>query len=129
MRFHTRKWVEPEDLNANGTLFGGKMLAWIDEEAALYSIVQLENSRVVTKYMSEINFMNSAKQGDIVEIGIDVVKFGTTSLILKSEVRNMMTRETIISIDNITMVNLGADGKPAPHGKTKIEFVEDRLNK
>ncbi|UGS19790.1 acyl-CoA thioesterase [Flavobacterium cyclinae] len=129
MRFHTRKWVKPEDLNANGTLFGGKMLAWIDEEAALYSIVQLENSRVVTKYMSEINFMNSAKQGDIVEIGIDVVKFGTTSLILKSEVRNMMTRETIISIDNITMVNLGADGKPEPHGKTKIEFVEDRLNK
>ena len=47
----------------------------IDEEAALYSIVQLENSRVVTKYISEINFMNSAKQGDIVEIGIDVVKF------------------------------------------------------
>lgn len=129
MRFHTRKWVKPEDLNANGTLFGGKMLAWIDEEAALYSIVQLENSRVVTKYMSEINFMNSAKQGDIVEIGIDVVKFGKTSLILKSEVRNMMTRETIISIENITMVNLGPDGKPAPHGKTQIEFVKDRLNK
>ena len=129
MRFHTRKWVKPEDLNPNGTLFGGKMLAWIDEEAALYSIVQLENSRVVTKYMSEINFMNSAKQGDIVEIGIDVVKFGKTSLILKSEVRNMMTRETIISIENITMVNLGPDGKPAPHGKTQIEFVKDRLNK
>ena len=127
MRFHTRKWVKPEDLNANGTLFGGKMLAWIDEEAALYSIVQLENSRVVTKYMSEINFMNSAKQGDIVEIGIDVVKFGKTSLVLKSEVRNMMTRETIISIDNITMVNLGEDGKPTPHGKTQIEFIEDRL--
>ncbi|UGS24889.1 acyl-CoA thioesterase [Flavobacterium channae] len=129
MRFHTRKWVKPEDLNANGTLFGGKMLAWIDEEAALYSIVQLENSRVVTKYMSEINFMNSANQGDIVEIGIDVVKFGKTSLVLKSEVRNMMTRETIISIENITMVNLGPDGKPAPHGKTQIEFVKDRLNK
>ena len=129
MRFHTRKWVKPEDLNANGTLFGGKMLAWIDEKAALYSIVQLENSRVVTKYMSEINFMNSAKQGDIVEIGIDVVKFGKTSLVLKSEVRNMMTRETIISIDNITMVNLGEDGKPKPHGKTQIEFIEDRLKK
>lgn len=129
MRFHTRKWVKPEDLNANGTLFGGKMLAWIDEEAALYSIVQLENSRVVTKYMSEINFMNSAKQGDIVEIGIDVVKFGKTSLVLKSEVRNMMTRETIISIDNITMVNLSEDGKPKPHGKTQIEFIEDRLKK
>ena len=39
-----------------------------------------------------------------------------------------MTRETIITVDNIVMVNLGEDGKPAPHGKTKIEFVKDRLN-
>jgi acyl-CoA thioesterase YciA len=129
MRFHTRKWVKPEDLNANGTLFGGRLLAWIDEEAALYSIVQLENSRVVTKYMSEINFINKAKQGDIVEIGIDVVKFGKSSLVLRCVVRNMMTHEEIISIENITMVNLDENGKPLPHGKTEIEFVADRLGK
>lgn len=127
MRFHTRKWVKPEDLNPNGTLFGGQLLAWIDEELALYSIVQLENSRVVTKHMSEINFKSSARQGDIVEIGIDVVKFGTTSLVLKCAVRNMMTREIIITIDHTTMVNLDEEGKPKPHGKTKIEFVKDRL--
>lgn len=129
MRFHTRKWVKPEDLNANGTLFGGQLLAWIDEEAALYSIVQLENPKVVTKYMSEINFMSAAKQGDIIEIGIDVVKFGKSSLVLKCVVRNMMTRDKIITIDNITMVNLDEDGKSKPHGKTKIEFIEDRLGK
>ncbi|MFN7044333.1 MAG: acyl-CoA thioesterase [Flavobacterium sp.] len=129
MRFHTRKWVKPEDLNANGTLFGGKLLAWIDEEAALYSIVQLENPKVVTKFMSEINFMSAAKQGDIVEIGLDVAQFGKSSLVLKCEVRNMMTREKIITIDNITMVNLDENGKPKPHGKTQIEFIEDRLKK
>lgn len=127
MRFHTRKWVKPEDLNPNGTLFGGKLLAWIDEELALYSIVQLENTRVVTKYMSEINFKSSARQGDIVEIGIDVVKFGNTSLVLKCAVRNMMTREIIITIDQTTMVNLDEEGKPKAHGKTQIEFVKDRL--
>ena len=34
MRFHTRKWVKPEDLNANGTLFGGKLLnSYITENA------------------------------------------------------------------------------------------------
>ncbi|HKX86964.1 MAG TPA: hotdog domain-containing protein [Flavobacterium sp.] len=129
MRFHTRKWVKPEDLNPNHSLFGGKLLAWIDEEAALYSIVQLENPRVVTKHMSEINFISSAKQGDIVEIGLDVVKFGNSSLILKCEVRNMMTRETIITIDTITMVSLGKDGKPVAHGKTQVEFVKDRMEK
>ena len=119
MRFHTRKWVKPEDLNPNGTLFGGRLLAWIDEEAALYTVIQIENPKIVTKYISEINFMSSAKQGDIIEIGMEVVKFGHTSLILKCEARNMMT--------NIIMVNLGDDGKPAAHGKTQIEFVKDRL--
>ena len=127
MRFHTRKWVKPEDLNPNGTLFGGKLLAWIDEELALYSIIQLENSRIVTKHMSEINFRSSVKQGDIVEIGIDVVKFGMSSITLKCEARNIMTRETIITIDTVTMVSLGTDGKPKAHGKTEIEFIQNRL--
>jgi acyl-CoA hydrolase len=127
MRFHTRKWVKPEDLNPNQTLFGGQLLAWIDEEAALYTIIQLENSKIVTKYMSEINFMASAKQGDIIEIGIEVLKFGRSSLTMKCEVRNKMTRETILTVDNIIMVNLGEDGKPVPHGKTQVEFVKDRL--
>lgn len=127
MRFHTRKWVKPEDLNPNHTLFGGRLLEWIDEELALYSIVQLENPRIVTKHLSEINFRSSAQQGDVIEIGIDVVRFGTTSLILTCQVRNMMTREIIISIDSITMVSLGEDGKPKPHGKTEIEFVKNRL--
>ncbi len=127
MRFHTRKWVKPEDLNPNGSLFGGKLLAWIDEELALYAIIQLENSRIVTKHMSEINFRSSARQGDIIEIGIDVVRFGNTSITLKCEARNIMTRETIITIDAITMVSLSPEGKPEAHGKTNIEFIRDRL--
>src|SRR6056300_967421 len=111
MRFHSRKWVKPEDLNANGTLFGGRLLEWIDEEAALYTIIQLENSKIVTKYISEINFMSSARKGDIVELGIEVTKFGKSSLTLKCEARNKMTRETILTVDNIIMVNLDKDGK------------------
>jgi|SRR5690554_5675385 len=127
MRFHTRKWIKPQDLNPNGTLFGGRLLEWIDEEAALYAIVQLENHKVVTKFMSEIDFKSSANQGDVIEIGIDVVKFGTASLTLRSEVRNKMTRETIITIENIVMVSLDENGRPKPHGKSKIEYVKNRL--
>ncbi len=127
MNFHTRKWIKPEDLNPNGTLFGGRLLEWIDEEAALYAIIQLENPKTVTKYMSEINFRSSAKKGDIVEIGLEAVKFGTSSLTLACEVRNKMTREVIITIDTIIMVSLDENGKSKPHGKSKIEFVKDRL--
>lgn len=127
MRYHTRKWVKPEDLNANGTLFGGRLLEWIDEEVALYTIIQLENQRIVTKFMSEIDFQSPARQGDIIEIGIDAVKFGTASLTLKCKVRNKMTHETIITVDKIVMVNIGEDGAPKAHGKTEVEFVRDRL--
>ena len=129
MNYHTRKWIKPEDLNANHTLFGGKLLQWIDEEAALYSIIQLENPKTVTKYISEINFVNSARQGDIIEIGIEVVNFGRTSITLSCEVRNKMTHQTIITIDKIVFVSLDENGNPQPHGKTEVEYVEDRLGK
>ena len=127
MNFHTRKWVKPEDLNPNRTLFGGRLLEWIDEEAALYAIIQLENTRTVTKYMSEIDFRSSAREGEIIEIGIEVVKFGNASLTLRAEVRNKMTRETILTIDKIVMVSLDESGQPKPHGKTEVEYVKDRL--
>lgn len=127
MNFHTRKWVKPEDLNPNGSLFGGRLLEWIDEEAALYTIIQLENQRVVTKYMSEIDFKSSAKQGDIIEIGLEVVSFGKSSINLKCRVRNKMTYETIITISKIILVNLDENGKPAPHGKTEVEYQHERM--
>ncbi len=129
MRFHTRKWIKPGDLNPNGTLFGGRLLEWIDEEAALYAIIQLENPKTVTKFMSEIDFKSSAKQGDIIEIGLMPVKFGRASLTLQCEVRNKMTREKIITIESIVMVSLDEAGKPKPHGKTQVEYVTDRLPK
>ncbi|WP_124980442.1 acyl-CoA thioesterase [Nonlabens xiamenensis] len=127
MNFHTRKWIKPEDLNPNGTLFGGRLLEWIDEEAALYAIIQLENQKVVTKYMSEINFRASARPGDIVEIGLEVNKFGTTSIDLQCVVRNKMTYDVIITIESIILVNLGPDGKPKAHGKTEVEYQHIRM--
>ncbi|HEY5691822.1 MAG TPA: hotdog domain-containing protein [Cyclobacteriaceae bacterium] len=128
MNFHTRKWVKPEDLNPNETLFGGRLLQWIDEEAVIYAIVQLENKHVVTKYVSEINFISAPKQGDIIEIGILATEFGRTSITLKCEVRNKMTRDPILTIDKLIFVNLDQNGKPAPHGKTKVTFVKDRFD-
>ena len=128
MNYHTRKWIKPEDLNPNHSLFGGRLLQWIDEEAALYAIIQLENSRTVTKYISEINFVSSAKQGDIIEIGIEAVEFGKSSLTLRCEVRNKMTHQIIITIDKLVFVGLDENGNPKPHGKTKIEYVADRLS-
>ncbi|GLJ61603.1 hypothetical protein GCM10017576_17330 [Microbacterium barkeri] len=127
MNFHTRKWVRPEDLNANGTLFGGSLLKWIDEEAAIYAIIQLGNYRVVTKFISEINFEASAVQGDLIEMGLIATHFGRTSLTMRAVVRNMITRRTILTIEKIVFVNLGEDGNPAPHGYDSITYQRDRM--
>src|SRR5262245_33313566 len=127
MNFYTRKWVKPEDLNAHGTLFGGSLLRWIDEEAAIYAIIQLGTNHCVTKYMSEINFISSAKQGDIIELGIKAVNFGRTSLTLRGEVRNKITKMSILTIEKIVFVSVDAHGTPWPHGKTKITYTDERL--
>ncbi len=123
MNFYTRKWVKPEDLNPNGSLFGGTLLRWIDEEAVIYAIVQLGNPHVVTKYISEINFESAAKQGDIIELGIEATHFGRTSLTMRCVVRNKISRMTILSIDRLVFVNLDKDGNPTPHGKTAITYA------
>lgn len=116
MQFHTRKWVKPEDLNPNQTLFGGRLLQWIDEEAVIYAILRLQNSRVVTKYISEINFISAPKIGDIIEIGIMAVEFGASTLTVRCEVRNNITHKPILTIDRMVFANLNEQGKPARHG-------------
>lgn len=123
MNFYTRKWIKPEDLNPNGTLFGGTLLRWIDEEAVIYAIVQLGNPYVVTKFISEINFVSSAKLGDIIELGIEAVDFGRTSLTMRCVVRNKISRMVILSIDKLVFVNLDENGVPNPHGKTEITYA------
>lgn len=123
----TRKWVRPEDLNANGTLFGGSLLRWIDEEATIYTILQLGNRRVVTKIISEINFVSSAVEGDIIEMGLIATKFGRTSLTMRAEVRNMITQKSILTVDHMVFVSLGEDGTPAPHGFTEVTEGRDRF--
>jgi acyl-CoA hydrolase len=127
IEFTTRKWVRPEDLNANGTLFGGSLLKWIDEEATIYAILQLGNRRVVTKLISEINFVASAIKGDLVEMGLVATKFGTTSITMRAEVRNMVTRKNILTVDRIVFVGLDEAGRPKPHGYTEATNDRNRM--
>jgi len=129
MNFHTRKCVKPEDLNPNGTLFGGSLLRWIDEEAAIYAICQLDNQRVVTKFMSEINFVGSARQGDIIELGMTATHFGTTSITLRCEVRNKITRKSILTVEKMVFVNLDQNGSPAPHGRNTIRYADEAFER
>tara|TARA_Y100001972_G_scaffold16704_1_gene18217 strand:- start:650 stop:1021 length:372 start_codon:yes stop_codon:yes gene_type:complete len=114
MKYRTRKMVTPKDLNAIGILFGGRVLDWIDEEAYIYTTCQLGTRDVVTRSIGKIDFVHGAKHGDIIEIGMETIKIGVSSITLRATIRNMETRKVITQVDDIVFVNM-KDGKPAPH--------------
>jgi len=55
----------------------------------------------------------------VIEIGMETVKFGRTSITVKSEVRTKFARDTIITIDRIVFVHIDENGNPIPHNVTE----------
>ncbi len=126
MRFLSRRLVMPNDLNYADALFGGRALEWIDEEAAIYAICQLESNCLVTKHIGEISFESPAMQGDVVEFGLATKKVGRTSITVTCLVRNKATKRTICLADDIVFVRVDPETKaPVPHGKS-LELLEQQ---
>ena len=119
MQFYSRKIIKPQNLNNYGTLFGGTVLSWIDEEAAVFVACQLGKKNIVTKYMSEVNFVHSGELGDVIEIGMETVKFGTSSITVRCEVRTKFSKRTIVTIEKIVFVHVDKNGRPKAHGITQ----------
>jgi acyl-CoA hydrolase len=115
MEFRTRKVVKPGDLNPLNTLFGGRLLEWVDEECLIYCGCQLQHTRLATKYMSEINFLRAARQNEVIEIGVETIAVGRTSITVRCEVRDKESRELILAVDKIVFVALNGKGKPIVH--------------
>ncbi len=120
MDYKTRKIISPPNLNSGNTLFGGQLLKWIDEEVSIFAMCQLGTNRVLTKFMSEIDFRQPAYLGEIVEIGTEVVSFGTTSITLRCQVRVKGKNKVVITIDKIVFVHIDEQGRPKPHGKSRV---------
>jgi acyl-CoA hydrolase len=127
--YRTRKIVKYEDLNPRGTLFGGQLLKWIDEEAAIFAMCQIGDKMIVTKAMSQIDFKSSPKIGDVIEIGTMLVRVGNTSITLKCNVRNKDTKEDVITIDEIVFVRVDENGNSKPINKEKnlIDILTDNV--
>ena len=128
MKFYSRKLIKPGDLNARNTLFGGMLLKWIDEEASIFVMTRLRSKSIVTKIISEIDFISSAEQGNVIEIGLDLVAVGRTSITVECEVRNLFTKQTIIKLDKIVFVHVDDNERPTPHNRTMEQIMEESNN-
>jgi acyl-CoA thioesterase YciA len=75
----------PKDTNANGTIFGGVILSYIDIAAAI-EVRKHTTHRIVTKAMREVVFVAPVFVGDIVSFYTELVRIGRTSITIKVEV-------------------------------------------
>lgn len=108
--------VLPPDTNHMGTIFGGTVLAYVDEIAA---IAAMKHSRkvVVTASIDRVNFLSSAKVGDILTLEAVVISTGRTSMevFVKVETENLDTgKKTLTTTSILTMVAKDTAGKPVP---------------
>lgn len=125
MQFLSRRLIMPNDLNYANSLFGGRALAWIDEEAAIYAICQLETNCLVTKHIGAIDFESPAQQGDVVEFGLSTKAVGSSSITITCMMRNKATKKTICLADDIVFVQVDPETKqPIPHGKTLASLMD-----
>ncbi|REL28659.1 acyl-CoA thioesterase [Thalassotalea euphylliae] len=118
--FFGRRLVQTGNLNHNDTLFGGTMLAWIDEEIYIYAKCQLGNKddmTMVTARFGEINFRAAAFKGNIIEFGMKTKNLGRTSITVDVLVRNKSTHSVICEVHDVTFVCVDPETmKPIPHG-------------
>ncbi|MBT6439460.1 MAG: acyl-CoA thioesterase [Flavobacteriales bacterium] len=78
-RTTTTKLVLPNEGNQLGNLFGGQLMAWMDEIAAI-SAHRHSNRVVVTASVNNISFNYPIKVGDIVTLEAQVSRAFSTSM-------------------------------------------------
>ena len=106
--------VLPNDVNNYGTLYGGRLLDWID---MLGGIVAKKHSRsaIVTASIDSLAFLNPIRQSDIVTLEAWVNFVGRTSMEIEVRVtsENPFTTETSKNCRAfLTYVAMGEDGNP-----------------
>lgn len=108
--------VLPPDTNHMGTIFGGTVLAYIDEIAAI-TAMRHSGKAVVTASIDTVNFLSSAKVGDILILEGVVISTGRTSMevYVKAECQQIETgTRSLTTTAILTMVAVDSDGKPTP---------------
>jgi acyl-CoA hydrolase len=117
-----RKIVMHGDLNPSNRLFGGRIMEWLDEAAAIYATSQLKTNRLVTLKVSQLIFKSPARLGDVVEFFCHVYDYGTSSFTVKVVARTKKITtdiwEDIVSAE-LVFVTIDNLGTPRPHNFEK----------
>ncbi|MCJ7840818.1 acyl-CoA thioesterase [Lederbergia sp. NSJ-179] len=120
--------VFPPDANHLGTLFGGKLMASIDDVASIAAI-KLARNPVVTASTDSVDFIKPIKIGDSVTLEAIVTWTGFSSMevFVKVVAEHLLTGEkSVAALSFLTFVSLGADGKPTAIPEVYPETEEEK---
>lgn len=122
------KLVLPPDTNHLQSIFGGKVLAYIDEIAAI-TAMKHSNTAVVTASIDSVDFLSPAWAGDVLELEAVVSSTGTSSMEIFVTVHstNLLTgirKRTTESF--VTMVAVDEHNSPIPVPKIYAETEEEK---
>lgn len=133
MQLISTHYVMAKQVGYHGNLFGGIMLSWIDEAGAAFACQIADTGRMVTKYMSEVNFERAVRPGQLIKIYGRCLSIGKTSVTIEIEARRHSiyngTQKTVLKC-SMVFVRIDGDGEPVPiaphiHAKLKRDKNEN----
>jgi acyl-CoA hydrolase len=105
------KLVLPEHLNQFGFLFGGYLLAWVDEIAWIAATLEFPDCHFVTVGMDRVEFKKGVNTGTILTLVTTLSRKGNTSVTYTVEVKR---KDEVIFSNQVTLVRIDDSGKKLP---------------
>jgi acyl-CoA thioesterase YciA len=107
----------PADVNANGDIFGGWIMAQVDVAGAILP-ARVARGRLATVAVNQFLFKQPVSVGDVVSFYARIERVGTTSITAHVEVyaeRNPANPQVVkVTEASLTYVAIDKDGKPRP---------------
>ena len=106
--------IQPADLNGGNRLFGGALLNWIDEVAAIVAMRHAGVKTVTTASIDQLEFKAGAYLNDLIVLIGYVVYTGRTSMEgrVDTYVESVDGMRRVINRANIILVALDENDKP-----------------
>lgn len=123
------KLVLPPDTNHIQSIFGGKVLSYIDEIAAICAMKHAGTRAAVTASIDSVDFVSPALLGDVIELEAVVTSVGRTSMEVFVSVhsKNLVTGEVKLTTESFcTMVAVDDTNRPVPVPKIYPETESER---